>query len=202
MSNKRLEQSLYNDKYEKKDIEAKFLKNYGWVIYVQADFVVAKDQPEDNFVWLRRSPGSDMERWLFVHWIDNATPALLNPDSIIAIRNRVTKKYYRSMDDTSYVEIVNDNNYKFISEVDFLGRYALMFNGLWRMSDMSMGGPFVSYTFYDEVTKRIYMLDGSIFAPKFDKKKLIQQMDITLQSFLTERELSKERKEDLLERLE
>ena len=61
----------------RKDIEGKFLNDYGWIIYVQADFKVALNKPEDNFVWLRRSPGSDMERWIFVHWIENASPEYL-----------------------------------------------------------------------------------------------------------------------------
>ena len=76
-SDERLFSNLYNPTYEKKDIEGKFLRDYGWVIYVQADFVVALNKPEDKFVWLRRSPGSDMERWIFIHWIDNATPDYL-----------------------------------------------------------------------------------------------------------------------------
>lgn len=61
-----------------------------------------------------------------------------------------------------------------------------------------MGGPFVNYTFYDEKSKRIYMLDGSVFAPKYFKRNLIQQMDVLLQSFMTKDELSKDRIEDLL----
>ena len=65
-----------------------------------------------------------------------------------------------------------------------------------------MGGPFINYTFYDEKSKRIYMIDGSIFAPKYFKRNLIQQMDITVQSFLTKDELSQERKEDLLDALD
>lgn len=199
LSNKRIAESLYNDQYEKKDIEGKFLKNYGWMIYVQADYLLAKEVPEDNFVWLRRSPGTDMERWLFVHWIENASPNLLHPDSVFAIRDKITKKYYRTMDDTTYVMSVDMDDYKFVSEVNFLGRYALMTNALWKMSDNTMGGPFINYTFYDEKTHRIYMLDGSIFAPKFEKKKLIQQMDVTLQSFLTESEVPAERKEDLFD---
>ena len=55
-SDERLYNSLYNPTYEQKNIEGKFLKDYGWIIYVQADFKVALDKPEDNFVWLRRSP--------------------------------------------------------------------------------------------------------------------------------------------------
>jgi hypothetical protein len=65
-----------------------------------------------------------------------------------------------------------------------------------------MGGPFVNYVFYDEDTKRIYMLDGSLYAPKYYKRNLIQQMDVTLQSFRTRKELTQERKEELLDALE
>lgn len=196
-SDKRLQSFLYNPTYEQKSVEGKFLKDYGWVIYVQADFKVAINKPEDKFVWLRRSPNSDMERWIFIHWIDNATPEYLTEDSIKVIRDRVTKKFYRTTDDTSYVVVASD--YFIVKEVNFNGRYALFTQGLWELNIKGMGGPFVNYFFYDEKTQRIYMIDGSVFAPKYYKRNLIQQVDVTLQSFRTESELSEERKEDLLD---
>lgn len=199
-SDERLFSNLYNPTYEKKDIEGKFLKNYGWVIYVQADFVVALDKPEEKFVWLRRSPGSEMERWIFIHWIDNATPDYLTPDSIKVIRDRLTKEFYQTSDDKSYVVVAED--YFVVNEINFNGRYALFTQGLWELNIKGMGGPFVNYFFYDEKTRRIYMIDGSVYAPKYYKRNLIQQMDVTLQSFRTEAELSKERKEELLEAIE
>lgn len=199
-SDARLFSNLYNPTYEKKDIEGKFLKEYGWVIYVQADFVVALDKSEEKFVWLRRSPGSDMERWIFVHWIDNANPDYLVQDSIKAIRNRVTKKFYQTSDDASYVVVAED--YLVVNEVNFNGRYALFTQGLWELNIKGMGGPFVNYFFYDEKTQRIYMIDGSVYAPKYYKRNLIQQMDVTLQSFRTKSELTKERIENLLDAIE
>ncbi len=199
-SDERLFSSLYNPTYEKENIEGKFLKDYGWVIYVQADFKVAMNKPEDNFVWLRRSPNSDMERWIFIHWIDNATPEYLTVDSVRAIRNRVTKKFYQGTDDTSYIVIAKD--YFTTNEVNFHNRYAIFTQGLWEMNTKGMGGPFVNYYFYDEATHRIYMIDGSLYAPKFYKRNLIQQMDVTLQSFKTESELTKDRKEELLDAVE
>ena len=196
-SDERLYENLYNPTYEKKDIEGKFLKEYDWVIYVQADFILALDKPQDHFVWLRRSPGSDMERWLFVYWIDNATPDYLVQDSIKVIRNRLTKKFYQTSDDASYVVVAED--YFVVNEVNFNGRYALFTQGLWELNIKGMGGPFVNYFFYDEKTRRIYMIDGSVYAPRYYKRNLIQQMDVTLQSFRTKSELSKERIEDLLD---
>jgi hypothetical protein len=42
------------------------------------------------------------------------------------------------------------------------------------------------------------MIDGSIFAPKYYKRNLIQQTDVTLQSFRTKGELGEQRIEELL----
>lgn len=199
-SDERLFNNLYNPTYEREDIEGKFLRDYGWVIYVQADFVVAVEKPEDKFIWLRRSPGTEMERWIFIHWIDNATPDYLSQDSIKVIRNRVTKKYYQTSDDASYVVVASDNFV--VNEINFNGRYALFTQGLWELNIKGMGGPFVNYFFYDENTQRIYMIDGSIYAPRYYKRNLIQQMDVTLQSFRTKAELTKERITELLEAIE
>lgn len=200
LSDERLYNNLYNPSYEQMDIQGRFLQNYGWTIYVQADFKVAFDKSEGKFVWLRRSPGSDMERWIFVHWIDNATPDYLVEDSIRVIRDRVTKKFYRTRDDTSYVVVAED--YFTVNEINFNGRYALFTQGLWELNIKGMGGPFVNYMFFDEETNRIYMIDGSVYAPKYYKRNLIQQMDVTLQSFRTRSELSKDRVEDLLDAVE
>lgn len=200
ISNKRLFKGLYNPTYEQYDIEAKLLDQYGWIIYVQADYLLAKDAPEDNFVWLRRAINTDMERWIFVHWIDDASPELLNKDFIYSERNKVTEKFYRTTEDTAYVEIADQ--YLDTKEVNFGGKYALMTQGLWRFNDKSGGGPFVNYTFYDEKTQRIYILDGSIYAPKYYKKKLIQQVDVTLHSFKTQEELTQDKIDELMDKLD
>jgi hypothetical protein len=199
-SDARLLTTIYNARYEQKNIEAKLLKDYGWMIYVQADFTLAVNRPDEKFIWLRRSPNSDMERWIFIHWIDDASGAMLNRDSIITLRNKLTEKFYRTSDDKYFVTIADSviNT----TEINFNNRYALYSQGLWRTTDKFMGGPFVSYTFYDEQTKRIYMVDGSIYAPKYYKRNLIQQVDVILQSFLTESEISVERKESLFKELD
>ena len=199
-SNKRLAKGLYNPRFEQKNIEAKLLANYGWLMYIQADYQIAMDQPEDNFVWLRRGVNTDMERWIFVHWIEDSSPEFLEVDSITAVRNSLTRKFYRTTDDSAYVELYDE--FRMNTEVNFNGRYALMTQGLWRFNDQSMGGPFISYTFYDEEKRRIYMLDASILAPKYLKKSLLQQVDVLLHSFKTESEVEPIKKEEILEELE
>lgn len=195
-SDERLKRNLYNQEYEDKQIEGKLLKQFGWVMYVEQGYRLAIDNPKYNFIWLRRSPGTNMEWWIFVHWINNATPADLNPDSIKAIRNKVTKLFYRTTNDSSWVVVAKD--YYTTNEVNFNGRYAIMTQGLWELNTKGMGGPFVSYTFFDEKTNRLYMVDGSLYAPAYYKRNLIQQIDVLLQSFKTKSQLSKDRINNLL----
>ena len=195
-SDERLFSNLYNPNYEQKEIEGKFLSDYGWIIYVQPDFKLVSNKPEEKFVLLKKSSDKEMEHRIFIHWIDNATPDYLMQDSIKVIRNRLTREFYQMSNDTSY-EIVA-SNYFVVKEVNFNGRYALFTQGLWEMNLNGMSGPFVNYFFFDEKTKRIYMIDGSIYAPKHYKRNLIQQMDVTLQSFRTESELSEERIDALI----
>jgi hypothetical protein len=197
MSNQRLSESLYSKVYEKKDTEARLLNNYDWTIYVQADFLLAKESREDNFIWLRRAVNSDMERWIFVCWLDNATPDLLNYDSLYSLRNKTTEKFYRTSDEKTFVEISKAPFEPNITEVNFNKKYAMFMQGFWKFKDNSGGGPFLSYSFFDPKSKRLYMIDGSVYAPKYFKKNLIQQLDVLLQSFRMKNELTKERIEDL-----
>lgn len=196
ISDKRLKESLYTSKYERKAIEGLLLRDYGWIIYIQTDYKLEMNDAQNNFVLLKRSQGSDIESWIFIHWIDNATTEYLNPDSIKSIRNRLTKKIYLSDNVESYF-LMADGFYR-TTEVNFNGRFALSTQGLWDVNTKNIRGPFVNYTFYDEKNARVYMLDGFISTTKYYKRNLIQQIDVILQSFLTKDELSKDRSDDLI----
>jgi len=202
ISNKRLFSRLYKPGFEQKKVKAELFNKYQWTMYIQPAVEVAKSDSANNFVWLRSGRNTDIERWMFVHWIDDASTNYLNEDSLINIRNRITKKYYRVSFDSAFVDVANEMSKPKISQANFNGRYALMCQGFWKFSDKSGGGPFISYSFLDEASGRFYMIDASIFAPKYYKKKLIQRADVILNSFRTADELSDEEKEDILSELD
>ena len=202
MSNERLFSKLFKPSLENKKVEAEFLSKYGWSIYVQPGVELAKSDSLNNFVWLRSGRNTPVERWIFVRWVDNANANYLNNDSLINIRNRTTKKYYRVAGDSVGVKISYGMTKPMVSQADFNGHYSLMSQGFWTFDDKSGGGPFISYSYLDENTKRFYMIDASIFAPKYYKKKLIHQADVILNSFKTIDELSEERKEEILDELD
>ena len=194
-SDERLISNLYNPEFEQKSIEGKLLKEYGWIIYIQKDFTILLDNPKEKFVLLEKAQGSDLKLLFFIYWIDNATPDYLKQDSIKIIRDGLTNKFFKSIGDSFFVFVSEDGF--LVNEVNFNGRFALFTQGLWK-NEFDNVGPFVNYFFYDEKTERIYMIDGSVYAPKYYKRNLIQQMDVTLQSFRTRLELTDERIEELI----
>lgn len=182
-------------KYQKVEIEKSLLDRYGWTMTIQHDYLVAIDSSEGRFFWVRRANPADMERWIFVSWIEAPDPGILTDEYAINLRNSLTHQYLRTVENDAHVEIAPYNLE--IQNVNFLGRFAYEMRGNWRFSDKSGGGPFVNYTFYDEKSRRIYTVDGSIFAPRVQKKKLILQVDALLHTFRTANELSEEDREEL-----
>ncbi|MEN8192797.1 MAG: DUF4837 family protein [Bacteroidota bacterium] len=202
ISDNRLSTKLSNHRAKNEETEAQLLNDYGWTIYVLKYFELAKNSAEDQFVWLRTGRNTPMERWIFVHWIENASTDYLHNDSISIIRNRITKQHYNTSEVSEYIEISSELSPPVFSEVNYNSKYAIMTQGFWRFNDKSGGGPFTSYSFYDEKTQRFYMIDGSIYAPKYYKKELIHRVDVLLNSFRTIDDLTEQESEELLEELD
>ena len=167
---------------EQKDIEDKFLAKYGWMVKVQYDYWIETEDSANNFIMLKRS---FPDRWFFVHWFDTQDPSLLGKEWCIQKRNELGSKYCDG-------DVVEE---KFVNpvyeEVDFLGKRASKISGLWKNMKAVEGGPFISYSFYDEQNEKIYMLDFACFDPrhKSTKRSLLRQGDVILHTFQTEQEL-------------
>ena len=55
--------------------------------------------------------------------------------------------------------------------------------GLWKLSDISAGGPFNSIIIYDSNKKRVYYLEGYVYAPGSKKRNLMQEISSILMTF-------------------
>jgi hypothetical protein len=165
------------------------METHGFAVHGQYDFLLAKDTTD--FVWLRRIL-SDSWRSVFVHYIDNASPAMLDPEWIYATRDSLTREYVQG-NLGGFVEI--DRRRPLTTrEVDFLGRFGYETRGLWHMVGedengnrvpFGMGGPFVSYAFYDEPSGRLYLIDGMVFAPNHGKRDFLRHMEVIAHTFRT-----------------
>jgi hypothetical protein len=186
-------------------LEDSLMNTHGFAVNVQHDYQIAAQDLEGpvRTVWLARVL-VDTRRDLLVHYVEDASPSLITPEWIVDTRDSLTRKYIRgSMAGFARIDKRRELD---TTEEDFLGRYGYQTNGLWHLVadpdsveldgnyaedeyvEMGGGGPFVNYTFYDQQSGRVYMIDGSVFAPTFDKLQFLRQMKVIARTFRTKSE--------------
>ena len=191
---------LHKDMFEKArqfDIEEKILDEHGFRVQIQHDYQIAIDTTD--FIWLRRIISSDSWRSLFVYYIDGADPSHISADWVIAKRDSLARLYLQG-NAGGWVEVDQRRPMEF-KTIDFLDRYGLETRGLWQMVgpdesgdrvvQYGAGGPFLSYTFYDQDSGRIYIIDGMVFAPGFSKRDFLRQLEVIAYTFKSKREAQK-----------
>lgn len=189
ITRQRVEAEMF-EKGRQPAIEAALMKKHGFAVNAQHDYFSAIDSTD--FVWLRRVVSSDSWRSIFVYYVDGFNPANLTPEWVHEARQRLTETYIQG-NMGGYVAI--DTRRELNTEnIDFLGHFAYETRGLWHMIDRDetgkmieygMGGPFVNYTFYDQSSGRLYMIDGMVFAPGYDKREFLRQMEVIAHTFRT-----------------
>jgi len=173
---------------EQTEMSEELLENYGWTVRIQHDYIINIERLQDRFVMIRRSlPGR--ERWLFVHWIEDGDPDIISEKWALNTRDKLTRKFYEN-------DLI-DREHTVSEEVDFLNRSALKLEGLWGNDEKVAGGPFRNYTFYDDQSGRIYMIDVAVWFPRGNKEPFLRQLDIIANTFKTADEVRKETEKEV-----
>ena len=140
---------------------------HGYQISVPYGWDLAKDLP--NFIWLRHLE-AESEMNIFIHEGPYTDQSVFN--DIGAYRDKITEQFLRdSQKQDLYItrqEIIN----VFTERVNFDGKFAVEARGLWKISDNSGGGPFLSYSFVDEAGTKLYYIEGYVYSPGTKKKEI------------------------------
>jgi hypothetical protein len=62
------------------------------------------------------------------------------------------------------------------------GREVLEVRGLWEMRNGALGGPFVSLSRVDTVSRKVVVGEGFVYSPSTDKRDLVRQMEAVLRT--------------------
>ncbi|MCK5781397.1 MAG: DUF4837 family protein [Flavobacteriales bacterium] len=107
----------------------------------------------------------------------------LSGQSIISIRDSIAKKYVGGSVDRSYMQTELRPTYApTMKNVLIDGKVAIETRGLWMVKGDFMGGPFVSYTIFDEENKRIITADGFVYAAGTKKRNYVFEMEAIIKS--------------------
>ena len=180
------------------EVEQGMIDEHGFAINVQHDYVLVQDTTFETgagtagtFIRLRRLAGQDSWRDLFVYYEEDPRLTRIHPDSVRTLRNRLTERFVRGIYPESHITIEERDLARrpvLTDTVSLTGRFTLETRGTWRMTGDAMGGPFVSYAFFDEDTGRFYLIDGMIYGPRYtnaEKREFLRQMEAIAYTFRT-----------------
>lgn len=178
---KRFYQSLYAAKVEK-GISKHINEKLGCELKVPFGYEIALE--DDDFVWLR-SFSPDVDKSIFISWVDYKSEDLFLLDSLLELRTKLSKPYilYKPEDKDSYMLTETANFEVFRNEINFKGKYAVELRGLWRVNKYYMGGPFISYSMVDETSNRLYYIEGFLYSPGKEQRDYMRELETILKTF-------------------
>lgn len=172
--NKLVKEEMYK-MMEQVEISKKIFDDYDFTVRVQHDYML-KEFPEQNAILLRRMAP---DRLLMIHWVDTTEVDYLPAEWAIAKRRELSGTIFdgRMMDSKSLIT----------KRTTFADYTAWEVSGLWYHPEDFVGGPMQMYTFFDDRTNRIYMLDLALFAPHLigEKVPFIRQLRVMAETFTT-----------------
>lgn len=147
--------------------------------YFPKGFSVKKET--ENFLWISSETTFTIQGmliWKYPHTSETD----LTPEALAAKRNEITMAQIPCTTENSYM-ILNpaiSPGYEYIS---LNGRDVVEMRGLWEAYNDFMGGPFVSHSFLSRDGKWVITMDAFVYAPKYDKRSYIRQVESLLYSF-------------------
>lgn len=162
----RIKNLLYIDGYEKKKTE-EMLKLYGASFDLPLGYKISVRE-RNIFSYIRHYP----DRLITLYYEINGE--MREP---IKLRDSLWTIYFEG-------DSVLQSHTK-IDTVDFLNMKAIRIKGVWQNYSKVMGGPFVSYMFKKNGV--LYFIDAHLFSPQFKKWPYLDELEIILETFKTER---------------
>ena len=134
-----------------------------------------------DFLWI-----SDDKQYVtqgvFIYRYPAAENDNFSMENIIAHRDAALRENVPGMFDNTYM-ITSDAVTPAVNYIRFRGRQFAETRGLWEVYNDFMGGPFVSHSFYSKDGQYIIVLDGFVYAPKYDKRQYLRQVEAIMYSF-------------------
>ena len=168
------------------DIEKVIKTNHGYSIQIPFGWDLAKDQLD--FIWCRELD-HNREKNIFIYQQPYKGPQDFN--TIVDIRDKIGELHLRDSQVPELFITRQDMVPVVTKRTSFNDKFAMEARGLWAVSDMTAGGPFLSYTLVDEENAMLYYMEGYVYNPGGKKKRLMREMDAILSTFTVPSEVKK-----------
>jgi len=178
-----IQNKLFNS--TRKQLEARVREDHNVGLTIPYGWEKARDL--NNFFWLRLM-NAETEQSIFVYYQPYNDQSIFN--NVDLFRDKITKRYLFD-GESKDVHIERQPQIPVFTErVNFNGHFAVESKGLWRISDLSRGGPSISYTIVDEESQLIYYVEGYVDSPGTRKKNFVRELETILATFKTKSDLA------------
>lgn len=117
---------------------------------------------------------------IFTYFFDYSSQDIFTPNKFIAMRDSITKLYIEgsSQNDSlrSYMKVYKELPIS-SENINLNGKYGYEVKGWWDLQNGTMGGPFVSVAYVDELRNRVIVSDAFVFGPNFNKRRFIKELE-------------------------
>ena len=133
---------------------------------------------KDDFVWIAREEGE--KNWHILIWEEPyLRTSQLDTDSLIFKMNAMTRRYVPGDRVGSYMAD-EPSIPPAVKRFEKKGIYSVQLNGLWKMENGFMGGPYVNQTIVDTQRQRLVTGVGFVFYFNRDKRQMVRQLESIL----------------------
>ena len=167
-------------RYEEREIAEKVGAVFGGSPHFPMGYKIKK--LTDDFGWIADEKQYTMQGILIYKYPATRAADELSVKNIIAERNAVLKANVPGMFENTWM---TTGEYM-PPQIEFLryrGRDFAQVRGLWEVENDYMGGPFVSHSFYSPDGDNVIVAEAFVYAPKYDKRQYLRQVESILFSW-------------------
>ena len=167
-------------RYEEREIAPKVTEVFGGSPHFPMGYRLKK--LTENFGWIADEKQYTIQGILIYKCPATGAADELSLEKIIARRNEMLKANVPGMFENTWM---TTGEYM-PPQIEFLryrGRDFTQVRGLWEVENDYMGGPFVSHSFYSPSGDSIIVAEAFVYAPKYDKRQYLRQVESILFSW-------------------
>ncbi len=165
-------------KYEQIGISEHIEKKFGIRLTIPRGYIL--DVDTTNFMWVESRGRGDVVQGILIYSYEKPEVELTT-SYLFAKRNQFTKSFVPGPTDNSYMAVEAEMT-PYRREIPVNDLDIIELRSLWKVENDYMGGPFISFSFIDEDQNKIINIDGFVYAPQFDKRDYLRQVEAILNS--------------------
>ncbi|HAF29615.1 MAG TPA: hypothetical protein DCG75_11250 [Bacteroidales bacterium] len=165
-------------KYQQIGIADRIENKFGIRLTVPRGYTI--DVDTTDFIWMENRGRGDLVQGILIYSYDKPEVELTT-DYLFAKRTQFTKRFVPGPNEGSYMAVETEST-PFRREIKINNIDVIELRNLWKVENDFMGGPFISFAMIDEKQNKVINIDGFIYAPQFDKRDYLRQVEAILNS--------------------